>query len=308
MKNLINASNLPFDMRAEVLARLVAAKYDLKIEQVLFNPKSYHQRWGRKDVLEVSEEYSPTMDKELLVFDLSREGIFDTLPESIFLHPDDPYRDHIHRVQKLSEQEAEARKFLLPFEQLFYWLRLENEQREDQAEKNLETWWQHLLIGSYTPFSNSQLDQEQLDMLTQMLPYLHDIVGNWVLMEQWLTVFLKTKVKIVEMPPPQYPLPLELQKRMDDGILGQDFVIGTYFTDGIPIVKIFIEDLTPETLGDYLEGGFKRYILEEELLSLLLPIEIPYEISLSLSVPNNDFYLGEQEDSSILGYTTCPNP
>ena len=304
MKKTIKAGDLPFDMRAEVLARLVATEHDLKTEQVLFEPKNYYQRWGRKDVLEVTEEYSPRLGKETWVFDVSREGLFDTLPESIFLHPDDEYRDHIHRVNKLTEQEADARKFLLPFDQMFYWLRLENEQREEKAEKQLETWWQHLLIDGYTPFSHSQLDEEQLDMLTQMLPYVHDIVGHWSLTEQWLSLFLKTAVRIVEMPPPQYPLPLDLQKRMDDGILGEDFVIGTHFTDGIPILKIYIEDLTPNTLGDYLEGGFKRYVLEEELLSLLLPVEIPFEISLSLKVLNDDFYLGEQSDSAILGFTT----
>ena len=114
-------------------------------------------------------------------------------------------------------------------------------------------------------------------------------------------------MRIVELPPPQYPLPLDLQKRMDDGILGEDFVIGAYFTDGIPILEIKIEDLTPDTLGDYLEGSDKRHILEEELLSLLLPVEIPFDITLSLSVLSKEFCLGEKYDSSILGYTTCIN-
>jgi type VI secretion system protein ImpH len=308
MEELLNIGDLPFDIRAEVLARLVAEKKGFRLEQMLFQPKNYHQRWGVKDVLDITEMYSEGSAKNLLVFDVSREGMFDALPESIFLHPDDRYRDDVHRVKRLTEQEAHARNFLLPFEQFFSWLNIENEQREERAEKQLETWWQHLLTGGETPFSKSGLDEEQLTMLTQMLPYLHDIVSNWSLTEQWLTVFLKTKVEICELPPPQYPLPLGLQKRLDDGILGEDFVIGTHFTDGIPIIKICIRDLTPHTLGDFLEGGDKRAVLENDLISLLLPVETPYEIELSLKVLNDDFYLGEQHDSAILGFTTCANP
>jgi type VI secretion system protein ImpH len=307
MENLIKIDQLPFDMRAEVLARLVADKYNLQTEQVLVHPQKYYQRWGRKDILSISEEHSVLLDKDTLMLDVSREGLFDALPESIFLHPDDKYRDYIHRVNKLTEQEAHARKFLLPFEQMFYWLRLENEQREAYGETQLETWWQHLLIDGYTPFSNSKLDEDQLEMLTQMLPYLHDIVGNWSLTEQWLTVFLKTNVLIFEMPPRDYELPVELQKRLDDGVLGQDFVIGTHFSDAIPTIKICINDLTPNTLGEFLEGGRRRLVLENELLSLLLPIETPYDVELNLKIQNDDFYLGEFHDSAILGFTTCVN-
>ena len=304
MDNLIISDRLPFDMRAEVLARLIGQRHNLNTEQLLFRPQNYFQRWARQDVTEVSEGYSPSMDKEVVWLDISREALFDMLPESIFLHPDDNYPDHVDRVKKLSEQERDARKFLLPFEQLFYWLRIENEEREQAAETKLETWWQNLLAEAYISKNNSLLDDEQQAILTQMLPYLPEIVGNWALTEQWLSIFMKTAIKLVEIPPPQYSLPEGIQKRMGEGLLGQDFVIGNCFSDGIPAVQIRIDNLTPDTLQDYLIEGYNRKLLEQELLSLLLPIETPYEIELGLEKVHYEFSLAERKGSAILGFTS----
>jgi hypothetical protein len=304
MKNLISSDSLPFDIRAEVLARLLAKRHNLNIEQLLLRPQNYFQRWARKDVTEISEGYSIQLNKEVLWLDISRESLFDTLPESIFLHPDDDYPDYVDRVKKLSEQEKDARKFLLPFEQLFYWLRIENEEREYTAETKLETWWQNLLADAYISKTDSLLDDEQQAILTQMLPYLSDIVGNWALTEQWLSIFMKTPIKLVEIPPPQYSLPEDVQKRMGEGFLGQDFVIGNCFSDGIPALKITIDNLTPDALQDYLMEGRNRKILEQELLSLLLPIETPYKIELGIENDQYEFLLADRKGSAILGFTS----
>ena len=303
IKDIVNSARLSFDIRAEVLARLLIEKHDLTTEQVLFRPQQYFQRWGRRDVLEVSEEHSYGLDKDTVCLDISRESLFDTLPESLFFHPDDNYPDDVYRIKKLSEQEAAARKFLLPFEQLFYWLRLDNECREYTAENKLETWWQYLLADGYTPLSDSLMDAEQRDILTHVLPYLSDIVGNWALTEQWLSIFMKTPIKLLEIPPPQYILPEDVQKRMGEGVLGQDFVIGNSFSDGIPALKIKIDNLSPDALQDYLIEGHNRKILEQDLLSLLLPVETPYEIELSLEKEHYEFVL-ESNGRAILGFTS----
>jgi len=307
MENLINSSRLPFDIRAEVLARILAEKYNLSTEQILFQPKNYFQRWGRRDVLEIAEGHSFKLDKTTLLLEVCREGMFDTLPESIFFHPEDKYGDSLDRVKKLSEQEAAGRQFLLPFEQLFYWLRLENENREFRAENEIEQWWQTILSTStdmYSPLKDTLLDEEQKAILIQLLPHLPDIVGNWTLTEQWLSLFLKTAIRIVELSPPQYTLPEHLQTRLGSGLLGQDFVIGTTFSDGIPSIQILIEGLTADTIGAYLPSGKNRILLEEELLKILLPIETPYDISLKLNRPSKEFQVGTSSNNSILGYTT----
>jgi type VI secretion system protein ImpH len=304
MENLINSSRLPFDIRAEVLARLLSEKHDLSLEQILFRPRDFFQRWGRRDVLEVSEGYSSKMEKTTICLDVCREGLFDILPDGLFLHPDDPYPDNKAQSLALSEQESAARKFLLPFEQLFFWLAIENEFREYESENQLETWWQQYLSDEYSTFDKSQLNDKQKEIYEQLAPHLPDIVGNWSLTEEWLSLLLKTKISLQEVPPKVYDLPEVVQKRMGEGVLGQDFVIGSTFSDGIPIVQISIKGLTPDNLHDYLNQGDQRELIENELLPIFLPIETPYEISIGVKTQSTFFKLCQNSNNAVLGYTT----
>ena len=285
MKNLPNINEIPLDMRAEVFARLLSQQYDLGTEQVLFQPKDYFQRKGRRDVVSLEKGYGHHLGKDVLQLGVSREGFFDILPEAIFFHPNDGYATELSRMKALTEQEAQARKFLLPFEQLFYWLRLDNETHEARIEDNLADWWLHL---DGVDMGENDLTDRQQAILNQMLPHLSNIVGNWSLTAQWLSLLVAKKVDIFERAPPQYPLPDAVQKRLGEGLLGEDFVIGDTFCDGLPTLDIVLHGLIAEELADYLPEGAQRDILENTLLSWLLPVETPYSIVFDDIVANAD--------------------
>lgn len=305
MDPLLTTSQLPFDIRAEVLARLLAEQYGFKTEQILFKPSHYYQRWGQTDVLDISDGYSGRLDKDTICLEVSHESMFDALPEAIFLHPDDDYPDHIVRLKRIGEQEAAARKFLLPFEQLFYWMRFENELREADLETRLANWWQEQVhcANHITPSQDAEIiEREFLKLL--MLPFLSKIVGNWSLASQWLSLFLKTQVEIQQIPPPLYDLSPAQQKRLGEGSLGEDFILGKTFSDGIPAVQILLQQLDAENISSFLPCGKHRTILEDELLALLLPIETHYEIELGVRTPSAEFYLDSARNSNVLGYTT----
>lgn len=299
INNLVNTTKLPFDLRAEVLGRLLAEKHELDWEQVLFRPGRFFQRLGRKDVVDVSDGFSLRLDKSVVWVDISREGIMEVLPEELFDHGEDGPSD---------DQLLETRKFCLPFEQLFYWLRLENEQRESKFEQKIEQrWWKQFLSENYegySPLAIAALDKKQKNILFSMLPFLSDIIGNWRLTSEWLSLFMDGPIQISEIAPPKYLLPESVQKRLGEGRLGQDFIIGNSFSDGIPNIKICIDGLTADTIGKYLMDGKKRKLLEEELLPMLLPIETPYEIELKLSNQSNYFQIGKAFENAVLGFTT----
>lgn len=299
LESLPNISKVPFDIRAEVLARLIAQQFDLSTEQMLHVPAFFHQRRGRKDVAGISDDFSQRLEKSLVRIETSREGLYDTLPESIFLRPEEEFGDDVRKTKALTEQEDRARQFLLPFEQVFFWLRLENEQREHETENRLETWWSHL----FTIREDSELNTENQEILTRMLPYLPDIIGNWTLTAQWLELLTGQQVRIVEKVPPRYELPVALQKRMGDGFLGQDFIIGDSFSDGIAALEIRLENMTAADLIDYLPAGNKRETFENELLTYLLPLETPYSVTLEARLADiPSFVFGSASD--VLGYTT----
>ncbi len=299
MNNLPNNAKLHFDIRAEVLGRLLADKFELDWEQILFRPVKFFQRWGRRDVIIISDGFSMRLEKKVVWLEISREGMMDILPEDIFGD---------QTVDSSDDQAAMASKFCLPFEQLFYWLRLENERRESEQDQQLEKrWWSQFLSDDYQgwfPLSITTLEDRQKNILYAILPFLSDIIGNWKLTGEWLSMFMEAPIRIAEISPPEYPLPEFVQKRLGDVTLGQDFIIGSSFCDGIPNLKITIDGLTAETIGDFLLDGKKRILMETELLTMLLPVEIPYEIELTLKEESDHFQLGVSHANSVLGFTT----
>ncbi len=299
LESLPNISKAPFDIRAEVLANLIAQQLDLSTEQILHAPSYFHQRRGRKDVAGISEDFSHRLEKPLVRIDTTREGLYDILPESIFLRPEEQFGDDVRKTKALSEQEAKARQFLLPFEQLFFWLRIENEQREFDMENGLEHWWGQLL----PLYKAEALDRKQKEILIQMIPHLQEIVGEWALTAQWIELLTGQKITISEEASPLYELPVSLQKRLGDGLLGQDFVLGSSYSDGVPAVRICLEELSPSDIIDYLPNGPKREILENEFLAYLMPLETPFSIELSGKASEGSFELSHDNENNVLGYT-----
>ena len=299
-KKLPVSSKLPFDIRAEVLARQIAEGFDMNTEQILIRPVYFHQRPGRRDVTEVSEDYSERLEKPLIALEVSREGLFDTLPEHLFLHPEDNYPDDTYKVKALTVQEDEARTFLAPFEQLFFWLQIENEQREYATEQTLEEWWSQLLIDT----SAQGLSDRQRKIMVQLLPFLPEIIGNWTLTAQWLSLIMEQEIAIMEVPPPVYQLPGELTLRLGEGFLGQNFVIGETFSDGIPSIEIFFGEMDATALVEMLPEGGKRKSFETEILDFLLPADTPYSIKFKTTDYTEKMSIEVGSVTNVLGYST----
>lgn len=299
LDQLPNITGLPFDVRAEVLAMLIAERFGLSVEQLLCSPACWHQRPGRGDVVDLTEGFSHRLEKKLLYIETSREGLFDMLPEAIFLHPEEQFGSNLRKVQALSEQEAKARQFLLPFEQLFFWMRLENEFSAWQLEENLLDWWSRHFPSRET----DRLEGRQRTVLLDMLPYTQEIIGNWPLTAQWMSLFSGHQVRIEPESFPAYPLPDSLQKRLGEAVLGQDSVLGTTFADGIPAIRIIFEDLEAGELASLLPGAPERDFLEENFAQFLLPVETPYSIQLIPKTAEAPFELVQDNEANILGYT-----
>lgn len=299
-KKLPVSARLPFDIRAEVLARQIMEAFDMDTEQILYRPAYFHQRPGRRDVTELGDAYSHKLEKSQIWMEVSRESMFDILPEFLFLHQEDNYPDDTYKVKALTTQEEEARKFLSPFEQIFFWLQIENEQREYAMEQTLEEWWSELLIDR----SEQGLSDRQRKIMIQLLPFLPEITGDWTLTAQWLSLIMEQDIRIREIPPPLYQLPDELTLRLGQGVLGQNFVIGDTFSDGIPSIEICFGQMDATELVEMLYSGKKRESFEREVLDFLLPVDTPYEIKFDTSGYTGEMDLNPDSVSNVLGFST----
>ena len=288
-------------MRAEVLASLLMDQHTLKAEQFVMRPAGTLTRRSGRDVMAIAESFSYKNHQEELLYyiDTSREGLYDTLPELLFLDVDEKYEDDIDRAEQLAKQEVAARNFLLPFEQLFAVLRIDTANLERKSEQKLPRFLRKL--WSLQAFEDC-LDEKQVLTLLYLLPVAHRFIGQYDTIAACFESVLGNKVSITSAPPPQYKIPPNQQAALGEVGLGEGFVLGDTFTDNIPSLTLTIKNVVPEEIDDYLKGGKKRKVLEELLILHFFPIEMDFQIEVEADKTRSLFEMGSPQ--SIMGYTT----
>lgn len=300
-KNNDWVNKIPFDMRAEVLASLLMDQHTMKADQFVMRPTGTLTRRSGRDVVAITESFSFKNHQEELFFyiDTSREGLYDTLPELLFLDVDEKFDDDIDRAEQLAKQEVSARNFLLPFEQLFAVLRIDAANRERKAEQKLPLFLRKL--WGLHAFEDC-LDEKQILTLLYLLPVAHRFIGQYDTIAACFESVLGNPVRITFAPPPQYKIPSNQQAALGEVGLGDGFVLGDTFTDNIPSLTLTIKNVMPEEIDVYLKGGKKRTVLDGLLVPHFFPIEMGFDIEIEADKTRCLFEMGSAQ--SIMGYST----
>jgi len=292
----------------EVLAAVLLELYPHL--QLTFEPRSAFSRNYRKDILH--EEVVPGEEDvpEAITWQLSRDGLYDLLPEGLFHQPQNrkAFRrtdEMIDEYKRQKREEKEARTFFLPFEQAFYGQRLLLEQQEQQALTGFTGRQQQQLLqqfwGVKVPLSPSQLSA-----LMHVLPLAQRIIGEWELVEQCFEAILGVPVHLKRSWRGE-----QVESQLDTPALGAanlgvDFVLGHTFNTQIPVFIIEAGPLPGERIPAWLPGAAERNILDL-LCDFFIPIEAEVQISLLIGSQGETatFTLDETADGAgRLGYTT----
>lgn len=301
-------ASLPFDINAEVLAGGLLENNDELTDsgQIQIRPLGHINRAGGREVMNVTGSAFNTEGKELVYIDINRESLFDSLPEMLFIQQEGNYEDEVEKAQHLARQEEMARRFFLPFEESFYRTRIDLEQAERSAIRELTTF----LLDIYGLKNEKEAgNQEQMLSLALVLPFINRIVGDLELTSSLLTALLRKKVKITPQKPVQMPIPEEQQTCIGNGLLGVDLMLGNTFSDGIRSLQVAISDVLPVEVEDWLPKGSQRCLLEEQFFSYVLAAGEQAEISIEINESEGYFSLGDSDNEAlnILGYTTKIN-
>lgn len=286
-----------FDVRAETLAATFLAQADgtmkdFGLEQVVVAPKGNARRRSSYDVAEVKRKYYDH-DTALLI-ELNRKGLFDTLPERLFLRLDEEYKDAKTRTKAIRKQIADARKFFLPYEQAMYHPRIEAEQLE---QKYTETFPEFIQDIWGLPDFAECLDDRQRFLLCYLLPEAYRVVGNWGLTGLCFEAVLQKPVHLRFTAPMELEIP-DTETPTNEMKLGDNAIVGSTFRDDMPALEVVVKGVTNRDLPEYLPGGGRRLVLEELLYSYFLPLEIPVNTKIQVTEDSLGFDLGEV----ILGY------
>ncbi|MCL9805330.1 type VI secretion system baseplate subunit TssG [Flavobacterium amniphilum] len=301
IKNKINS--IPYDLKAEVLLSSLLESYNRDGYEFLINYEGQFKRPYSTDVLGceiVDYDYDAT---QFLKINISRDGIYDALPEGVFHYPKterlNQSVDDMTKEYRLQQKEEEnARKFFLPFENEFFL----NGMVRDAAEKDfLFRLNQGHPIDFFLDFWNIDrgLPHVLVAKFIRLLPFVHKVVGKLDKTAFCLEYLLGEKVEIVEL---GYQELAESNQNvtLDNCRLGLDMVSGMSYMDYSLNIELKIGPLENSSFKEYIhDGGVRRFI--DLFYEYFLPVEIDVKTTILLPIEIEQFNFIQEP---VLGITT----
>jgi hypothetical protein len=292
------------DIKAEAQL-LLALEHGIELEHFMVSCDNSFKREYSRDVVS-SELKEDEGGKQLLQIHLSRNGIYDQLPEGLFFQS--PQRAtgatvadmaSDHRLNK--KREEEIRRFFLPFENDFFLQRLAVEREETMLLEGLQS---GILNDYFIQFWDlpSSIPKPLLAPLIVLLPYAYKIAGDVSLTGQSLQEVLREQVTVTM----RHALSEDASSVMPPAIgmceLGLDMVCGHHFMEDTPVMEIEIGPLINSRVSEYLETG-NRHTLMETFERFFIPAGVDTTITIKMA-PEDQQMILEKEIGSVLGYSS----
>ncbi len=240
-----------------------------------------------------------------LQLELRRKSLYDTLPEALF-HSLQPIDLQVAEEEDYppKQQEKAARQFFNGLDAEFYRAELQLEGIEysllsvlqgDVLYQQLCRFWD---LEQY-----DYLTRRQKEILLDLLPIVHRIVGNWELMGMCFEAMLGCRVHIYPIAPKDIEAVEEELPTFGGFCLGKNSILGESFNDGIPTVQIQICPKTQADALEYLPNRQGLQIVEEVLCAYFMPISHEYKIR--IAPEEKGFQVSRQKlGSGVLGHTS----
>jgi len=250
-------------------------------------------------------------EKEITNFHLSRDGIYDSLPEGLFHpikdQPSDSAKQMAIESKKERKREEDARLFFKPYEQELFYLKLIVEKKEREFLTKLV---QGKLNDIFIEFwkIDANMDVQLAAKLVAYLPFRESFIGHFNLTFNLLELLIEDKVnytinrkgRVVE---PEMKIGLDRNGgELGNSSLGWDLVCGSAITDLTPEVEITIGPIVKNSIEDFFVGG-RLQLLLDCFISFFIPFEFESRLVI-ISPKTSEFILAESPEGAIFGYET----
>lgn len=308
IKESIN--DLSYDIKAEVV---IADLLENGLQQAdcLIYPDGLFRRRFTKDVSHAAM-VKLNNGQEVVGVHITRESIYDSLPEAIFHGPPESGLNSGHEMAKASKaqkkEEKESRAFFLPFENEIFFQKVQLELTE---RKILHRFSENLFNDIFPEFWNLDhtLPKELVSKLMLFLHHTYRFVGNIDLTAKALEVILNEPVSVSlvsNRADSDQSLtrdkPVQSPSLLGMSALGQDFVCGNQSEDQITTMEFTIGPLRNTRIEDYLDGGnISRFL--EVFFSYFVPLDLIPSKKVRGYAAKQEFNLSVT-GTSFLGYNT----
>lgn len=283
------------NLKAEVIIAELQKQTNITEANIVVHHKSAFKRSHRRDILDIA-----TIEDEKIHINLSRNGLYDQLPEGVF-HTIDTEKKQIpfQELRKTyKKEEQDARHFFLPLENEFFLEKLKIEKEEQQLLNNFFNLNDNFLIDFWNIDKN--IPKKYVLKLVKLLPYCYKISGNLELTQLCLENIIDKKVTIKKKYKPTQ------NKKPKNNSLAQ--ILGLNFTLSNDNDKI-LQPVLEFEIGPIEENEIEKYANKNGVMKLInkffdyfLPIELEPEVKFKINL--KDGFLINPELEPTLGITT----
>jgi hypothetical protein len=304
---LINS--YPSDIKAEVLvADLMEEGFTESDFLIFFN--SAFKRSYSKDILKAVKTRINNYHEILAIY-LARDGLYDLLPEGLFhVSPGTTLtsgKGMASDSKKETKIEAETRKFFQPFENEFFYQRIQLELQERSIlqrlnDNNLEDFFLNFWK------IDQSLPKELIIKLSAMLPFTKEIAGDFKMTASCLGAILgedvNYKIDYTSKPGVEHIMEDDHEEySLGEARLGVNLVTGGEYFENCKTIRFCIGPLKKTGVTPYLKnGGIARFI--ECFCGYFVPMEMIIEYEVIMPEELHKFILGSDKDQAMLGYST----
>jgi hypothetical protein len=305
----ISINHLKHDIRAEVIVAEIIEN-GLNPAEIIIIPDGSFRRKFSKDVT-YAEVIESENGQRVLGIHVTRDGLYDSLPEAIFHHQSVEPLTSGHDMAKLSKkqntEEKEARLFFLPFENEIFYHRIQIELEE---RKLLHRFSENLFDDIYPQFwkLDRTLPKKLVSRLVLFLHLTHKIVGNRYLTAKCLEIIIEEDVNVSYIRNHHSGKNIPGSPgRKTSGLgstgLGENFICGDYMSDSDPVMNFEIGPLMNSSIKDYLENStYSRFL--NCFYSFFVPVEMNAVTTIKVSDAQRQFTLNDAQSDVILGYNS----
>jgi hypothetical protein len=294
-----NINSIRFRTRAESVVNDLISK-GIAYDDIIIRYKSAHKQHWQNDILHCESKGGK------IYIDLSRDGIFDSLPEYLFFKPVD---DHTLRPEKKQEilsfnakQKAYANILFNPIENAIFEKRVDVERFENEVLSLLNSYSLDGLLDFYK--IDDQLAHVYRVRLVKIIPLLHSIVGDFQLTAKCLQYLLDEHVsfEVTDVLKDIQSSSTPSNEGLGSSACGDSMIINGIIRESVPTILFSVGPVEVNDVEKYLDGGEKRTLINH-FSNYFLPLEYDIDVVIDVMKDESSFAL----DNSFLGYNSSTN-
>lgn len=293
-----------FDIKVEALISALITENPQFANRFVMSNQGQFSRTYRREILDYEIVDFKSDNLPYLLLNIAKDSIYDTLPEGIFHYPkSDKIGKEVTEMtkdyRKQKKEEADARKFFMPFENEF-WINAIN---RDLVENELLHSFSRVKPFDFF-YEFWKLDKNIptifVAKLVKLLPYVYQIVGNLELTAKCLSYILEEDVVYEEV---GYK---ELSESEQNSLLGEtnlglNMILGSSYMDYSLYVQFTIGAIkNGNSVSYFYDGEIRKFI--NLFYEYFLPIEVETKTIITLLKEEEEFFISHP--NMMLGITT----